>query len=43
LLQIVGLPKYDVTPDGKLVSATKTIRVHDVFGKEYRITVEEVK
>ena len=43
LLQIVGRPKYDMSPDGKILSAKKTITVHDVFGKEYRITVEEVK
>jgi hypothetical protein len=32
-----------MSPDGKILSAKKTITVHDVFGKEYRITIEEVK
>jgi hypothetical protein len=42
LLGVVTSPKYDVTPDGKFASTKKTIMVHDRYGKQYRITVEEV-
>ena len=41
LLSVVTSPKYDVTPEGKFASTKKTIMVHDVNGKQYRITVEE--
>ena len=41
LLSVVTSPKYDVTPDGKFASTKKTIMVHDRYGKQYRITVEE--
>jgi hypothetical protein len=41
LLGVVTSPKYDVTPDGKFASTKKTIMVHDRYGKQYRITVEE--
>jgi hypothetical protein len=41
LLSVVTSPKYDVTPEGKFASTKKTIMVHDRYGKQYRITVEE--
>jgi hypothetical protein len=42
LLSSVGRPQYDVTPEGAFASTKKTIEVSDRFGKNYRITVEEV-
>ena len=42
LLANVSRPKYDLTPEGGFKSTKKTIEVSDRFGKNYRITVEEV-
>jgi len=42
LLSSVSRPKYDLTPDGGFASTKKTIEVSDRFGKNYRITVEEI-
>ena len=42
LLSSVSKPKYDLTEDGSFKSTKKTIEVEDRFGKQYRITVEEI-
>jgi hypothetical protein len=42
LLDEVGGIQYDMTPSGEFNSTTKTIDVLDVFGKQYRITVQEL-
>ena len=41
LLEIVGRPRLDLTESGSFKSTKKTINVQDVYGKKYRITVEE--
>jgi hypothetical protein len=42
LLSSVSKPKYDLTEDGSFKSTKKTIEIEDRFGKQYRITVEEI-
>ena len=42
LLSSVSRPKYDLTESGGFKSTKKTIEVSDRFGKNYRITVEEI-
>jgi hypothetical protein len=42
LLDEVGGIQYDMTPSGEFNSTTKTIDVLDVYGKQYRITVQEL-
>lgn len=42
LLSSVSRPQYDLTPEGGFKSTKKTIMVEDRFGKQYRVTVEEV-
>ena len=41
LLEIVGRPRLDLNESGSFKSTKKTINVQDVYGKKYRITVEE--
>ena len=43
LLEKVGRPMMDLSPEGSFRSTKKTIEVTDRFGKQYRITVEEVR
>jgi hypothetical protein len=42
LLSSVGVVNYDLDKNGSFVSTKKTIRVEDIYGKVYQITVEEV-
>jgi hypothetical protein len=42
MLSSVGVVKYDLDKNGSFVSTKKTIRVEDIYGKVYQITVEEV-
>jgi len=42
MLNSVGKVEWDVTPEGSFASTKKTIMVEDRYGKQYRITVEEV-
>jgi hypothetical protein len=42
LLSSVSRPQYDLTPEGAFASTKKVIMVEDRFGKQYRVTVEEV-
>lgn len=39
----VGPVKYDLAPEGYMLSTTKTIEVGDMNGKRYKITIEEIK
>jgi hypothetical protein len=41
-LQSVGKVEWDLDNDGSFQSSKKTMYVWDAYGKEYRITVEEV-
>lgn len=41
-LQNVGCVESDLTPSGAMITTRKTIFVWDAYGKEYRVTVEEV-
>ncbi len=43
MLASVSRPQYDLGEDGSFQSTKKTIMVEDRFGKQYRVTVEEVK
>ena len=43
LIKLVGSIKFDVDAEGRMVSSKKTIEVTDMQGKNYVITVEEVK
>ena len=43
LLSSVSGPKYDLTESGAFASTKKTIMVEDRNGRQYRVTVEEVK
>ena len=43
LIKLVGSIKFDVDAEGRMVSPKKTIEVMDMQGKNYVITVEEVK
>lgn len=42
LIDEVGGIQFDLSPTGEFTSTTKTIDVLDVFGKQYRITVQEL-
>ena len=42
LLEKVGRPLMDLSPEGSFQSTKKTVAVTDRFGKRYLITVEEV-
>lgn len=42
MLSSVGVVNYDLDKNGSFVSTKKTIRVEDIYGKVYQITVEEV-
>lgn len=42
LIDEVGGIQFDMSPTGEFTSTTKTIDVIDVFGKHYRITVQEL-
>jgi hypothetical protein len=42
LLSSVGVVNYDLDKNGVFLSTKKTIRVEDIYGKVYQITVEEV-
>jgi hypothetical protein len=42
LLSSVGVVNYDLDKNGVFLSPKKTIRVEDIYGKVYQITVEEV-
>jgi len=42
MLSSVGVVKYDLDKNGVFLSTKKTIRVEDIYGKVYQITVEEV-
>lgn len=43
LLASVSKPQYDLNAEGSFASTKKTIMVEDRNGKQYRVTVEEVK
>lgn len=42
LLSSVGTVNYDLDKNGVFLSTKKTIRVEDIYGKVYRVTVEEI-
>lgn len=42
LLDTVGRVQFDLGPFNEFVSTTKTIDVEDKFGKQYRITIQEL-
>ena len=42
LIDQVGRIQFDLGPYGEFCSTTKTIDVLDMFGKQYRITVQEL-
>ena len=42
LLSSVGVVNYDLDKNGVFLSTKKTIRVEDIYGKVYQVTVEEV-
>lgn len=42
LIDQVGKIQFDLGPFGEFCSTTKTIDVLDMFGKQYRITVQEL-
>lgn len=42
LLSSVSRPQYDLGPNGEFASTKKTIMVSDRYGKQYKVTVEEV-
>mgnify|MGYP003343376787 CR=1 FL=1 len=41
-LKDIGKVEFDVSNNGKFLSTKKTIYLWDAYGKEYRVTVEEV-
>ena len=41
LLEKAGRAFYDLGPKGEFASTKKTLFITDVYGKKYRITVEE--
>ena len=41
-LHSIGKVEWDVDVTGKFMSTKKTMYIWDAYGKEYRITVEEV-
>ena len=42
ILWNVDRPKMDLGPDGSLSSTTKTIKITDMNGKKYQVTIEEI-
>ena len=42
LLSSVGIVNYDLDKNGVFLSPKKTIKVEDIYGKVYQITVEEL-
>ena len=42
LLSSVGRMEWDTGANGEFLSTKKTIMIEDRYGKQYRITVEEV-
>jgi len=42
LIDQVGKIQFDLGPFGEFCSTTKTIDVLDMFGKQYRVTVQEL-
>lgn len=42
LIDQVSKIQFDLGPFGEFCSSTKTIDVLDMFGKQYRITVQEL-
>ena len=42
LIDQVGMVQFDLGEFGEFCSTTKTIDVLDMFGKQYRITVQEL-
>jgi len=42
MLSSVGVVKYDLDKNGVFLSTKKTIRVEDIYGKVYQVTVEQV-
>ena len=41
-LKDIGKVEFDLGPKGEFRSTKKTIYLWDAYGKEYRVTVEEV-
>lgn len=41
-LKDIGKVEYDLGPKGEFNSTKKTMYLWDAYGKEYRVTVEEV-
>jgi hypothetical protein len=41
-LKNIGRVEFDMGPRGEFVSTKKTMYLWDAYGKEYRVTVEEV-
>ena len=42
MLSSVGVVKYDLDKNGVFLRTKKTIRVEDIYGKVYQVTVEQV-
>jgi hypothetical protein len=42
LIDQVGMVQFDLGEFGEFCSSTKTIDVLDMFGKQYRVTVQEL-
>ena len=42
MLSSVSRPQLDLSPEGSFRSTKKTILVEDRYGKQYKVTVEEV-
>ena len=42
LIDQVGMVQFDLGEFGEFCSTTKTIDVLDMFGKQYRVTVQEL-
>jgi hypothetical protein len=42
LIDQVGMMQFDLGEFGEFCSTTKTIDVLDMFGKQYRVTIQEL-
>lgn len=42
MLSSVGVVNYDLDKNGALKSTKKSIRVEDIYGRVYQVTVEEI-
>ena len=42
LIDQVSRIQFDLGPYGEFCSTTKTIDVQDMFGKQYRVTIQEL-